>query len=141
MDLRNLQSTERAVEILSPGKKEPIGVRVHLLHIDDPKLKKIRRQIQDEKSRLESRGKYFKSDDLEQNNFALGFAAMTGWEWYNPTGGEKDKGYDAEEHANWKGDKNPPFTKKIAYEIFETLPWFLDQIGSEVSDSESFFLR
>lgn len=138
MDLNELVPSERIVEILSPGKKQPIGVRVMLLHVDDERLTKLKRRIQDERIRLEQKGKFFKADDLEENANELTFAAMTGWEWYNLTGGEKDKGYDPNGQAKFNGEI-PEFNKKNVFEIFKKLPWFREQIGREMGDDEAFF--
>ena len=139
MDILKMTPSERVVEIVSPGKKEPIGVRVTLVHIDDDRLKKLRRSIQDNKSRLESKGKYFKSDDIESNTFELTFATMTGWEWYNPTGAENDANFDKDREPTLNGERNPAFNKKNVFQVFEKLPWFLEYIGKEVGDDESFF--
>lgn len=139
MDLSNLKPGERMIEILHPATKEPIGIRVSLVHIHDESLKKLKRQFQDERYRLESRGKHFKAENVENNLNELNFAAMKAWEWYNPTGSEKDKNFDPDKQANWKGNKSPEFSKKNVFEIFDTLPWFRDQIASEMGDDEAFF--
>lgn len=138
MDLNTLTPSERIVEILSPGKKEPLGIRVSLLHVNDERLKKLKRRLQDERYRLERNGKSFKAEIFDANASELAFAAMVDWEWYNPTGKEGDKGYDKNAMPNFKGSV-PDFTKKNVLEIFEKLPWFRDQIGEEMGDEESFF--
>lgn len=138
MDLIDLKPSERVVEILSPGTKQPIGVRVTLLHIDDDRLKKLKRRFQDDRYRLESKGKTFKSEQFEENANELSFAAMTGWEFYNPTGQKGDAGFDETKHAKFEGEI-PVFNKKNAMAIFDKLPWFRNQIGEEMGDSEAFF--
>lgn len=131
MDLSELKPSERMVEILTPGTKKPLGVRVSILHINDERLKKIKRQFQDERYRLEARGKQFKAETIETNLNELTFAAMVGWEWYSPTGDDKDR-------AKFKGEV-PEFNKRNVLEIFDQLPWFRDQIGEEMGDDEAFF--
>jgi hypothetical protein len=79
MDLSTVKPSERIVEILSPANKQPIGIRVTLLHIDDPRLKKLKRSFQDEKSRLEQRGKYFKAEDIETNTYGYVFLLCPIW--------------------------------------------------------------
>ena len=140
MDLNELKPSERIVEILSPGTKQPIGVRVTLLHIADERLKKLKRRFQDDRYRLESKGKQFKAEQFEENANELSFAAMTGWEFYNPTGQKGDKGFDENEHAKFNGEI-PAFNRKNAFEIFEKLPWFREQLGTEMGDDEAFFPR
>lgn len=140
MELSTLVPSERIVEILSPGTKQPIGVRISLLHINDERLKKLKRQFQDERYRLESKGKVFKAENFDNNANELAFAAMVGWEFYNPTGKKGDAGYDENGTLLWNG-KVPEFNKKNAFEIFEKLPWFRDQIGQEMGDDEAFFPR
>jgi hypothetical protein len=140
MDLKDLTPSERMVEILHPGTKEPIGVRVTLMHLDDDRMKKLRRAIQDEKHRLDQRGKYLKSEQIEANAHELCFTALTGWEWYNPTGSKGDKGFDPKAAATFNGEV-PTFTKKNVFDIFDKLPWFRDQIGQAMGDDESFFGR
>jgi hypothetical protein len=139
MDLSQLKPSERQIEILSPGTKKRIGVRVTLLHMSDEKLQKLSRTFQDERYRLEAKGKYFKAEQVESNLNELTFNAMTSWEFYNPTGMPGDEGYDPDQAPEWNGDKNPPFNKKTVYEVFNKLPWFRDQIGEEMGDSEAFF--
>lgn len=139
MNLLDLKPSERVIEILSPKNQEPIGIRITLVHVDDPRLKKLKRQIQDESSRLSQRGKIFKAEQLESNIQEVVFTAMTGWEWYNPTGQKGDAGYDATRTLELDGDKNPPFTKANVLKVFEVLPWFLEQIKKELDNSEAFF--
>ena len=44
MDLSTLVPSERMIEILSPATKTPLGLRVTIMHIDDPRLKTIDRK-------------------------------------------------------------------------------------------------
>lgn len=138
MDLKDLKPAERQIEILHPGTKEPIGIRVSIIYIGDERLKKLKRQFQDERYRLEAKGKNFKAETFDNNANELSFAAMTGWEFYNPTGVKGDKGFDESKQAKFEGSL-PEFNKKNAFAIFDKLPWFRDQIGEEMGDSEAFF--
>jgi hypothetical protein len=131
MELSELKPSERMIEILTPGTKQELGVRVSILHIDDERLKKLKRQFQDERNRLEARGKQFKAETIEENLNELTYAAMTGWEWYSPTKDPKDL-------PKFNGSV-PEFNKKNVFEIFETLPWFRNQIGEEMGDDQAFF--
>lgn len=138
MDLKNLVPTERVVEIVSPGTKEKLGIRVTVMHIDDERLKNIKRKVQDENLRRQQRGKIIHAELQDENINEIAFATMLGWEWYNPTGVAGDKGYKADKMPSFDG-KQPEFTKANVFAIFEKLPWFRDQVGEAVSETEVFF--
>ena len=129
MDISGLKPAERIVEILNPKDKTPLGINVMLVSLDDERVKKIRRRIQDDRIRLESRGKSFKSEDVEENTISLLFACVTGWEWGKDPSGEQNL---------WKGLK-PDFNLKTFKEIITDLPWFGKQLEEAISDEESFF--
>ena len=124
MDLSKLKPTERVIEIKHPKTQEDIGVSVSILSINDESMKKIKRKIQDERIRLEQKGKTFKSVEIEENEDNLLFSAMTSWTW----GGD----------SNYEGQK-PEFNLKNVRMIFEALPWFKAQVMGAVSDEEAFF--
>lgn len=138
MDLKNLVPSERLIEIVHPANKQPIGVRVTVMHIDDERLKGIKRKLQDERYRREQRGKIVSAEMQDENLNELTFATMLGWDWYNPTGVAGDKGFKADKMPSFDG-KVPEFNKFNAFAIFEKLPWFRDQIGEAVSETEVFF--
>ena len=139
MDFSTLKPNERIWEVLHPVSEEPVGIRISLVHVQDSSLRQLKRQIQDERLRLEARGKHLKSENLEANERELAFRAMKSWEWYNPTGKKGDKGFDEEKHAHWKTNKAPELNKKTVYEIFDTLPWFVDKVLMEIGDEKAFF--
>ena len=140
-DISNIKPSERiTLEIHHPAdENELLGIRVFIMSISDPKMKKIKRRIQDDKLRLEARGKYFKSDDLEDNTNAILFSAMLGWEWYNPTGTPKDENYDETAHANFHGNKSPEFNRATVVQVFTELEWFADQVADGISEEKAFF--
>lgn len=138
MDIFAVKPGERQIEILSPATKQPIGIRVTLISISDDRLKKLKRALLDERLRLESKGKHFKAENIENNLHELTFTGMVAWEWYNPTGKKGDKGFDENAALTMNGEV-PAFSKKNVLEMFEKLPWFLDQIGEEMSDEQAFF--
>lgn len=139
MDISTLTPKERIVEILNPATDAPIGIRVSLISISDPRMKKIKRKIQDAKLRLDARGKSFKAEDIEDNTNETIFSALTSWEFYNPTGKTGDKGYDADAHASYRGDKSPAFNQKNVYAILNELEWFADQLAEAIGDQKAFF--
>lgn len=138
MDISTLVPSERIVEILSPATKAPLGIRVTIMHIDDPRIKTLKRKIKDENQRREQRGKIISAEMQEENTNEIAFALMTGWEWYNPTGMKGEKGYDSEREPKFEG-KVPDFNKANVFAMFEKLPWFRAQIGEAVEETESFF--
>lgn len=138
-DLANIQTNDRTIEILHPGNGERIGVRVTVMHIDDERLAKIKRGITDRRLYLEARGKVFKAEEIEENKNNLLFGAMTGWEWYNPTGKEGDEGFDASAAPSFDGDNNPDFNRKNVNAVLTKLPWFSDQVNEAVGDTKAFF--
>jgi hypothetical protein len=129
-DISAIKTSERVVEMLHPAHDTPVGVRVTLVSLDDPKLKTVRRQIQDRRLKLEARGKNFTQAEIDANISELTFAAMTGWEWYKPEG--------AKEEATFKGE-TPAFSRAKVFEVFEELPWFREQLVRETGDTKSFF--
>lgn len=123
MDIANIKPQERTVEILHPSTGEKIGVRVSVMSITDPRLKTLKRRIQNEKNKLEQRGKFFKAEDVEANQNELLASAITSWEWYD---------------AEFKG-KKPEFSKETVQIVLTELEWFADQIATEISDEKAFF--
>lgn len=137
-DISTIVETDRTIEILHPGKQQPLGIRVTLIAVSDDRMTKIKRDIANERIRLEQRGKGFKAEDLEENKKILCRKAMLGWEWYNPTGKEGDEGFDANEQATFEGE-TPDFNERNIKRVFEKLGWFVDQVFAEMGDTESFF--
>lgn len=137
-DLANIKPVPRVLEIMHPGTGMPLGVRVNLVSLDDERLTKIRRSITDKRLHLEQRGKNFKAPELEENRLAVLVAAITGWEWYNPTGEEGDKGYDPEAMPSF-GDEEPDFKPVNVRAVLSTLTWFGDQVNQALGETESFF--
>jgi hypothetical protein len=125
MDIADISPTERTIEILHPRTKEPVGIRVVLVSLEDDKLSKLKRKIQDRKNGLEARGKHFKAEEVEENKNELLFSSMVGWEWYD---------------ATYKGEK-PAFTRAKVYELLNdpARVWFRDQLLIELGDTEAFF--
>lgn len=128
-DIGNIASSERTIDILHPGTKEPLGITVSLMHIDDPRLKKLKRRITDERLRLEQRGKAFKAEDIEENKNNLLFSAMTDWHW----------GKDADGDQNTFRGEVPEFNRRNVVDVLDDKPWFAEQINEAVSDTEAFF--
>lgn len=139
VDLATIVTDDRTIEITHPGDGSRIGVRVTIVSIDDDRMTKVKRRITDRRLALEVRGKHWKSEEIEENKNDLLFTAMTGWEWYNPTGGTDDSEFDESAHASFNGDENPEFNRKTVNEVFTKLPWFADQVNEAVGDTKSFF--
>lgn len=130
-DLSTIKPAEIMLKIKHPATGRYIGVTVTVMSMFDERLKGVVRQIQDQRLRLEARGKHFKSEDIEDNGTEIAFRAMTGWVW------EKDEdGEDATFHG-----KVPEFTKPVVKQVFTELPWFKNQIDVAISEEKDFFQR
>lgn len=138
MDISGLTPGERTVEITHPATGNPLGVRVTLCSIDDESLKKLKREITDERLKLEQRNKSIKADDIERNAQRLLWTAARGWEWYNPTGNVGDEGYDADALPDFNGEQ-PAFSQKNFVAVIAKLAWFSAQLYEELDDTKSFF--
>lgn len=140
MDIANIKPIERTVEISNPGTGAPLGIRVRVMSIEDERLKKLKRNITDERFKLDSKGKSLKTEDVERNANMLLFTASLGWDWYNPTGKEGDDGYDADAMPSFKGEA-PDFTQRNFMDVVQALPWFGDQLREEIDETKSFFVN
>lgn len=138
-NILDLKPQERTIEIKHPGDEtRNVGIRIRVMAVTDERMQKIRRRIKDMALANNAKGKHFKSDDIEENQNALLFGAMLGWNWYNPTGNPGDAGYDPEEMPELEGNANPEFNRVNVLKML-SLEWFADQITSEISDEKSFF--
>lgn len=124
MDISDIKSAELALEIVHPGSKEPLGIKVTLVSLDDERVKKARRKITDRRLYLEARGKSFKAEELDENMHHVVFSCMTGWVW--------------EGEATFHG-KKPEFNFNNVDAVFTELPWFLDQIRERLNEDADFY--
>lgn len=137
-DLANIKPVSRAVEIIHPGTGRKLGVRVNIVSLDDERLSKVRRSITDKRLHLEARGKTFKSTEIEDNRLTIISTAITGWEWYNPTGEAGDEGFDFDAMPTFN-DETPDFKPVNVRSVLSELSWFADQINEALGETESFF--
>lgn len=128
-DIATIKTTDRTIEILHPATREPIGIRVTLMSIDDERMTKIKRKITDRRLYLEQRGKTFKAEEIEENKTEILFGAMTGWDWYAPEGGEQ---------PTFHG-KTPEFNRRDVSAVLTELTWFADQVNEAVGETQAFF--
>lgn len=140
MDLSQIKTGDRKIEILHPAHGDRVGIGVSLMSIDDERMSKVKRQITDRRMYLEARGKTFKAEELEENKITILTTAITGWDWYNPTGTEGDKDYDPDGQATWNGEV-PEFTRKNVTAILSDpkAVWLQDQINEAVGETKAFF--
>lgn len=124
MDISDIKAGERTIEIVHPKTKEELGIKVHLVSLDDDRVAKTRRKILNRKLQLQSKGKNVKAEEIEENNSEFVFSAMTGWEWNGD--------------ATFRGSK-PEFTKDKVFEVFKSLPWFEEQIDAALGDETAFY--
>lgn len=139
VDIASLKPKERTIEIKYPGTDDRFGLRVHLMHVDDERMTKLKRGITDRRLYLEARGKTFKAQEIEENRHNILFGAMTGWEWYNPTGKEGDEGFDPEMQPEFEGSTNPEFNRKTVIALMNEVSWFPDQVNEALGETKDFF--
>lgn len=139
-NIGDIKPIEQVVEIKHPGTKSLLGIRVSMMSKDDDRLKRFKRELRNKAIQLEKRGKVADADAEDKNGKAFAFEACTGWEWYNPTGIEGDKGYDASEMPDFNGSV-PEFNRKNFMEVIDELPWFLSQLGQMFDEEEGFFVN
>ena len=128
-DLATVKPSEVLHKIVHPSTGKYIGVTVTLVSITDERLKPLIRQIQDNRYRLEARGKNFKAEEVENNGLEIATRAMTGWTW------EKDEDGD---EATFHG-KKPEFNPATVKAVLTELPWFKSQIDVKISEEKDFF--
>lgn len=141
MDISNIKTTERVLEILHPATKEQLGIRVTLMSLDDDRMKKTKRQITDRRLHLEARGKHFKADEIDDNRNNIAFGAMTGWEWYEQKEQKDANGkivLPFREQPKFNG-KVPDFNRANVSAVFDQLSWFREQIEEAISETKDFF--
>lgn len=136
-ELTVLVPTGRTIEIQHPVNGGNIGIRVDMLSIDDDRLTAIKRKITDERLDLNKRNKTLKAEQLEKNADRILWTAVTGWQWYNPTGAEGDEGYDADAMPTFD-DEVPEFSQKNFFIVLNRLTWFRDQLNEEIEDKVAF---
>ncbi|AHJ10712.1 hypothetical protein P106B_29 [Rhizobium phage vB_RglS_P106B] len=130
-DLSQLKPAEIILKIKHPATGRLTGVTVTIMSMFDERMKSFVRQIQDQRLRLEARGKHFKSEEIEDNGIELAFRAMTDWHWGTDEDGEE---------ATFKG-KKPEFDKATVKQVLTELPWFKNQIDVAISEEKDFFQR
>lgn len=138
-ELTHMQAPERVIEIVKPGTNDKIGLRITLIHIDDERFEKLKRNITDRRLYLEARGKTFKASDIEENRINILFTGMIGWEWYNPTGAEGDKDYSPSAAPTFEGDASPTFNLPTVTKVLNRIKWIADQVNDGVGDTKAFF--
>ncbi len=125
MDIASLKPSERKHEMLHPGTNELLEISVSLMSLNDDRMKPLRRRIQDRRLNLERRGKTFSAEEIEENKKEVCFGAMTGWDFYG-------------KEASFNGAK-PEFNRANVFNIFNSLPWFQDQINDALGEDKDFF--
>lgn len=124
MDISTLIPSERIIEIKHPVTEQPLGIRVNIISLNDDRMKQIRRRFINKRIELEKRGKSFKADDIEANEYDLLVACITGWDWYGET--------------TFNGSK-PDFNELNVRNVLNSLSWFKDQVSEAIGDDKAFF--
>lgn len=138
VDLSAIKPMERTVEICSAGTNpQPLGIRLTIISVQDEKMARLRRNFHDAERAANLKNKTLKAVEIENNSDELLCAAITGWEWYNPTGSKGEAGYDADAMPQWGGEVLE-FNKKNVLMLLRQ-EWFSSQVSREVGDTEAFF--
>lgn len=127
-DIAGIKSTDEIVDLLHPGTKEPIGLRITVMSVNDDRMKRIRDRIANDGLKREAKGRNWKADEIRDNRIELLVSATLEWEWYTPEGGEP---------GSFNGEQLE-FNMKNARTVYE-LWWVRDQIEEKVGDTEAFF--
>lgn len=141
MDISNVKpASEIIVDILHPATDEPLGIKVAVCSLDDDKLKRVKRKIQDDAIALQRKNKSLKSDEIDANRSLICFTSMSGWSWEKPLlkPATNDKPAIYGEEPSFHGEK-PTFNQANVYRVFDELPWFRDQIEEKIGETKSFF--
>lgn len=124
-DISQLKPKTRVVQILHPRTGDELGISVEVMSFGDPRLKRIIRQINDQKQEREARRKILKTEELESNSVRLVANAIVGWDW------SKSK-------FGFKGEL-PAFSPAKAVEVLSELDWFFTQLNEEIGNDKAFF--
>lgn len=128
-EISDRKPSERTIDIMDPATFEPFGITVSIMALDDPRMKRIKRQLTDRRNAAATKGKMIKSEEMEEEGSNLLLAAMTAWKWGKDSNGEQN---------TFHGEV-PDFTPRNVKEVFEELPWFKRQVDEAVGDDRSFF--
>lgn len=123
LDIDEIATGEITREIPHPVTGEPVGIRVTLMSATDSRLASVKRQIQNENLKRNSRKKTITADEIETNELRLLAGTIISWEWYN---------------AVYKGEK-PECTVKMKMQILREKPWFKSAINDLLEVEADFF--
>jgi hypothetical protein len=137
-DIAAIQPQERTIEIMHPVTELPLGLRVTMIGVDDPRLSTMRRSITDNQLRAQAKGKAPKFEEMNDDMVNMLSRAVIKFEWYNPTGAPGDDGYDADALPSYNGEQ-PDCNPKNVRGMLEMLPWFKDQVREAFDEKKAFF--
>lgn len=128
-DLGAIKFVEREVKITHPGTGKYVGLKLTLVSVDDPSLKAERRRIADRRMYLADRGKSFKAEEIEENQFSLLNKAIRKWEWEEDEDGEM---------GSLSGEQLE-YNRASLRKLFDAAPWIKEQVTQEFTNTEDFF--
>lgn len=129
MDLSKIASSNGILELLYPGKTDPVGLRFEILPPDHEKLKQYMRKTRDKHRHLAARGRGVQTTDEEKIAKDLAMTAVVGWEW------TKDK--DGKYIGSINGE-NPEFSVAVLNDLVN-IDWIRIQIDQFLADDKNFF--
>lgn len=128
MEYSEVLPIDRTVDIIGPDG-DSTGIKIVVCSINDERMKRLRRRIQDKRLSQDAKGRALKGDELNENRNEVAFAAIQSWDW----------GKDKDGKPNTFNGKPPELTRKNAFDVFEKLYWIRDQVEEAISDEKSFF--
>lgn len=128
-DLSEIKSVARDIVIVHPSTKQPVGLTVTMVSLDDETLAADRRKITDRRLWLEQRGKHLKAEDIEENQNNLLFKGAKGWEWTLDADGKL---------GSYKGEQLE-FNRVNFMTVISDLKWIRQQLSTEFAETEDFF--
>lgn len=131
MEIGELKPQTRELEINHPGRDVPLGIRLTILSMDDPKMQGVKRSLVNHRLNVEQKGKHLKADDIDENLQTILLSAILGWKWYNPTEDEATQ-------PKLEGDTDPEFCPRNVKKLLAH-EWFRDQVNAGISDRAAFY--
>lgn len=123
-DLSKIKPVEQVVDVLHPGDKSELGIKVTIMSPADNRLDSLRRMLTQKKLAEQAKGRVPKVEEMRDDRIKILHAAITAWDW-----GDND----------WKGDTPELPNIRELKEMDVEASWLIAQIDKAFGDDESFF--
>jgi len=124
LDINDIEASSREYELRHPVTDSGMGLFIHLLPSDDPKVKSVERKQANRQ--LAKRKKNLNYDQIQAKNDELLLASFDGWRWG--------------EDVTYKlfGEIKPDYSQEIAKKLIKK-DWVRNQLIIEIGDESGFF--